>query len=377
MADATPVQAAAGAVVPVSAAPLNAVAVPTTFRERLGQFRILEERRLELIEELLDKLEKTEAKLAQTELDLQSEQNVRRTLQAEVVEAKERESSLAQKQARRPFALVLIDADAEGFTFQDKYLTKRTAGGESLADDLLIRTRELLRPLYPSDADTLDILIRIYSNLESLANTLVRDSKLRNLGQLRAASTGFCGRIAGFDWIDVGVAKDGISTRKVKENVALFAPNCHLRHLFLALDNKAMSPAFLTALPLRNGLASLTLIESAPLPPAISSLPDLRTAKLSSIFAPLPLPKSPRSRGRGVTSGGSGHQLQLTQQEDPDGGSTWLVIRPERSKSQGVGGFGSRGRRGGSDDEDSSLSISIGPDNTVSVDSGRRRRVVG
>jgi hypothetical protein len=55
---------------------------------------------LQLVQELLDKLEKAEAKLAQTELDLTSEQNVRRTLQAEVVEAKERESAMAQRQVR-------------------------------------------------------------------------------------------------------------------------------------------------------------------------------------------------------------------------------------------------------------------------------------
>ena len=86
-----------------------------TYRERLAQFRILEEKRIELIEvfkrqplesrvmtknlqELLDKLEKTEARLAQTELDLNSEQNVRRTLQSEVHEAKAREDALSQKQ---------------------------------------------------------------------------------------------------------------------------------------------------------------------------------------------------------------------------------------------------------------------------------------
>lgn len=50
------------------------------------------------LQELLEKLEKTEAKLAQTELDLNSEQNVRRTLQAEIVETKEKESAMAQKQ---------------------------------------------------------------------------------------------------------------------------------------------------------------------------------------------------------------------------------------------------------------------------------------
>jgi hypothetical protein len=51
-----------------------------------------------LVQELLAKLEATEAKLAQTELDLNSEQNVRRTLQSEAAEAKTREDGLLQKQ---------------------------------------------------------------------------------------------------------------------------------------------------------------------------------------------------------------------------------------------------------------------------------------
>lgn len=77
-------------------------------------------------QELLDKLEKTEERLAQTELDLGSEQNVRRTLQAEIAEttrtmqaqideSKAKEEALVQQQAKRPFVIVLIDADAEGF----------------------------------------------------------------------------------------------------------------------------------------------------------------------------------------------------------------------------------------------------------------------
>jgi hypothetical protein len=68
--------------------------------------------------------------------------------------------------------------------------------------------------------------------------------------------------------------------------------------------------------------------------------------------------------------------LQLMQQEDDAGGSTWLVIQPERgherSKSQGAALRRKEGRDA-RDDDTSSLSISIGPDNTVSVDSGRRR----
>jgi hypothetical protein len=58
--------------------------------------------------------------------------------------------------------------------------------------------------------------VRVYANLEGMANYLVRLDKVRNLGQLRAFSTGFCGRISSFDWMDTGVAKEGGSARKVR-----------------------------------------------------------------------------------------------------------------------------------------------------------------
>jgi hypothetical protein len=66
------------------------------------------------------------------------------------------------------------------------------------------------------DADSLDVIVRVYANLEGMANYLVRLDKVRNLGQLRAFSTGFCGRITSFDWIDTGVGKEGGAGRKVR-----------------------------------------------------------------------------------------------------------------------------------------------------------------
>jgi hypothetical protein len=79
-------------------------------------------------QELLHKLEKVEAKLQQTELDLQNEQDARRRFQQDVLEIKERESSLVKAESyefvgeaadrtkgRRPFAVVLVDADADGY----------------------------------------------------------------------------------------------------------------------------------------------------------------------------------------------------------------------------------------------------------------------
>jgi hypothetical protein len=79
----------------------------------------------------------------------------------------------------------------------------------------MVRMREYLRPLY-DDADALDIIVRVYSNLEGMANNLVRLDKVRNLGQLRAFATGFCGRVSSFDWVDTGVGKEGGSGRKVR-----------------------------------------------------------------------------------------------------------------------------------------------------------------
>jgi hypothetical protein len=79
----------------------------------------------------------------------------------------------------------------------------------------MVRTREYLRAQF-EDADALDIIVRVYSNLEGMANYLVKLDKVRNLGQLRAFSTGFCGRISSFDWIDTGVGKEGGAGRKVR-----------------------------------------------------------------------------------------------------------------------------------------------------------------
>lgn len=62
----------------------------------------------------------------------------------------------------------------------------------------------------------MDILVRVYANLEGMANYLVRQDKVRNLGALRAMSTGFCGRISSFDFIDIGVGKEGSSGRKLR-----------------------------------------------------------------------------------------------------------------------------------------------------------------
>lgn len=55
--------------------------------------------------------------------------DVTRTMQGQLAESKAKEEALVQSQAKRPFVLVLIDADAEGF---------------------LVRTTVSLPAMYPS-----------------------------------------------------------------------------------------------------------------------------------------------------------------------------------------------------------------------------------
>jgi len=219
----------------------------------------------------------------------------------------------------------------------------------------------------------------VYANLEGMANYLVRQDKIRNLGQLRAFATGLCGRISSFDFVDTGVGKEGGSARKVRgivcsyfdsmlsshnvlENLSFYTSNTHLRHVLLALSPADLPVSLLSTLP----LDKITLIETLPIPITITALP-IKVAQFATLFVPPPSPRSPKPRGRNGTG-----NLQLMQQEGADGGATWLVVQPERSKSQGA----ALRKRGGVEDGDSSLSISIGPDNTVSVDSGRRRRIM-
>lgn len=321
--------------------------VPDTYRGRLSQFRILEESRHALIEELLDKLESAESRLQQTELDLQSEQNVRRRLQSEVVEAKERENALVEKAGQRPYAVVLIDADIDGFIFLDRFITKGTKGGEAAADEFLARTREYLRSVH-DDAEKLDVVVRIYANLEGMANLLVREGKVRNLGQLRAFSTAFSSRVPFFDFVDVGVGKDGGAARKIRENLHFHAQSYQCAHILLGASPDTASVSLLEQLPGDR----LTLIDSVPLAQNARAL-GLKTMRYLTLFPPPP---------KAIPSSRTGRpQLQLTSSRD-DPNTTWLVIRPERSKSQGAG------------ETDSALSISIGPDNTVSFPGQREER---
>ncbi|KAM5528683.1 hypothetical protein FOXYSP1_19164 [Fusarium oxysporum f. sp. phaseoli] len=174
-----------------------------SYRDRLEELRIGDEKRRDLIEELIDKLEDSNAKREQAELDLQTEQDARRRLQQELLTLQNR----ARTTERRPFVVVLIDADADGYTFQDKFIKAASAGGEKAADELLTVTREYLQTIL-DDSERLDVVVKAFARLDGLGSKLAREGRIRDIAQLRAFCAGFSSRLPLFDFIDVGSGKE-------------------------------------------------------------------------------------------------------------------------------------------------------------------------
>ncbi|KAJ3455366.1 hypothetical protein MRS44_013966 [Fusarium solani] len=176
---------------------------PQSYRQRLKELRIAEEQRSDLIEELITKLEDTDAKLEQAELDLQAEQDARRRLQQDMLALRNRGRIVE----RRPFAVVLIDADADGYAFQDRFIKAASTGGEEAADELLTATQEYLRTIV-DDSDRLDVVVKAFAHLDGLGSRLVREARVKDTAQVRAFCAGFSSRLPMFDFVDVGFGKE-------------------------------------------------------------------------------------------------------------------------------------------------------------------------
>ncbi|KAL7924344.1 hypothetical protein ACQKWADRAFT_286485 [Trichoderma austrokoningii] len=244
---------------------------------------------LELIKELLERLDRTETQLTKTQLDLDSESEARRRLQKAVQENKE----WKERQEKRSFVVVLIDADADGYVFRDKYLTMGEKGGEDAADALLAELQVYMRELTGVPHDV-DILVRAFANIGGLGRTLVRDGRLQDINHLRAFATGFSNRQVFFDFVDVGSGKER-ADYKIQENVKFFVDSPQCKHLVVACGHDTGYAPFLGQFVGDKQVAQrITLLEGTPLPAAIKNL-GLKKIRFPSVFNEVTQPTvSPR-----------------------------------------------------------------------------------
>jgi hypothetical protein len=81
-------------------------------------------------------------------------------------------------------------------------------GGEDAADALLVAMQQYIRGVANEPTNGMEILVRVFANLSGLGGMLQRDGRLTETSQLREFASGFSGRQAFFDFVDVGAGKE-------------------------------------------------------------------------------------------------------------------------------------------------------------------------
>ncbi|KAK8006948.1 hypothetical protein PG989_000938 [Apiospora arundinis] len=234
------------------------------------------DRGVKLMEELLSKLTSTEKELHKAELDLENESKARRDLQQERKEWKER-------QERRPFVAVIIDADADEYAFGEDLLTRGEKGGVEAADALLSAVQGYAQGTVGVPEGT-NITVRAYANLNGLKEALQRRKFSCDFAQLRAFASGFNNRQALFDFVDVGSGKERADS-KIRENISFFVDSFQCKHLMLACGHDTGYAPFLGQfVGNKHVVERITLIKGrSQLPPDIQKL-ELKTTQFDAVF---------------------------------------------------------------------------------------------
>ncbi|KAK8078802.1 hypothetical protein PG994_002609 [Apiospora phragmitis] len=233
-------------------------------------------------QELLTRLDSTKLELHQSKLDLESESQTRRLLQQE---KKEWEA----QQEKRPFAAVLIDADADVYVFDEDLIKKGEKGGVEAADALLAAVQSHVKETlgFPSEVN---IVVRAFANMTGLGETLRRGGTPCDVGHLRAFANGFNIRQPLFDFVDVGSGKE-----RADSKMRAFSVSISCWHVG---TTKAM-PLFMGQFVANKQVAErITLIKGRNQLPADIQKLEPKTAQFDSVFKGLsPIATSPNVVG--------------------------------------------------------------------------------
>ncbi|KAH8757115.1 hypothetical protein BGZ57DRAFT_932890 [Hyaloscypha finlandica] len=268
------------------------------YRSRFKDFQAVEIRReaLEVLETLdivkaqLGNVTKERAReVAVLEADLESERDARRGWQDKATTLRERLSSL--EQAR--FVLVLVDADADIYLFQEKYLSR---------DDFMTKVREYLVSLGPAmkDAKTIPVIVKAYANLSGLAQACVRDKKVGSAGDMGQFWCGFTRRYPLVDFVDVGAGKEE-ADNKLREVLAFHIVNPQCEHILLACCHDAGYVPVLRQYAAQATLFErMTLLSAGVVRPDIGDLGFRTTRIFDSLFGGSPRVTLTATNGKNV-----------------------------------------------------------------------------
>ncbi|KAI4186106.1 MAG: hypothetical protein L6R41_003678 [Letrouitia leprolyta] len=214
-------------------------------------------------------------------LDLDNEKDGRRRLQNRI------QNELEPLRSRRQFALVLIDADGDGYVFREVFLNKSEEGGRNAADELLARVKRYLKGL-GLDMNNTDVVIRAYANLRGLGKACIKNGLMRATADLSLFANGFTGRQPLFDFVDVGLGKER-ADHKVKEVFNFFVTIPQCKHIVLGVSHDSGYAPFLERFAADTTISDhITLLEGYQVSAGIRHLGFKHVVEFPTVFAQAP-----------------------------------------------------------------------------------------
>ncbi|KAL8984573.1 MAG: hypothetical protein Q9205_001490 [Flavoplaca limonia] len=186
----------------------------------------------------------------------------------------------------RPFVVVLIDADGDGYMFKDNFLNQNEKGGELAADELLAGVRLHLSDVSAGLSDV-DIKVCAYANFNGLEKAC-KNRHMKATASLRLFATGFSGRHPLLDFVDVGAGKER-ADNKIRELLTFYTNQAQCMHILLGIAHDAGYVPFLQRFAAdRSQWDTMTLLEGYQVNMAMEELRFCRRLKLPSVFVQAP-----------------------------------------------------------------------------------------
>ncbi|MCJ1395847.1 hypothetical protein MMC18_008733 [Xylographa bjoerkii] len=169
---------------------------------QLEGFRESDQKKLDVIQRLLEEYQTMTARCERLESDLEVQTSAHREMQMK-----------ARALEHKPFVLVLIDGDH--YVFDDELLKAGTEGGVEAACLLYEAVKAELRSLddgistIHAGATEWRVMVRVYAKFAGLSAALVRAGLQKSVNDLNNFAGGFTRGQPLFDFVDAGIEKEG------------------------------------------------------------------------------------------------------------------------------------------------------------------------
>lgn len=272
----------------------------TDYRGRFKDLQALEDRKDDLIEELLASLDALKAQRDEAKSDLETEREARRRLQR----------TIRDGQPKGPrFALLILHLDADVFLFEDEWIIGDPAtGGEKIAVELISKITSFIQPILESSSNV-QVIVKIYGDLFKLWRTYEAAGSNLGSSDLTRFFSHFNRKDSLIDFVDFGPRKGSIE-RKLSGVLGHYLTDERIEHILLGSPHTSIPPILSphdTLLYTADQKSRLTLLTTNPNPKDWSDFGYKTTSHFDSLFA------SPQSIAQSSAAPSSSSKAPSTQ----------------------------------------------------------------